>query len=569
MGIERFFNSVRTSSKLRVVHDIARAEVFHGVEVLLCDFNAMIHNVSAALSHNLVQQAAEKAAKEGGIVSQVGEDIDSMVISEVVAHTAALTARFPDCTCVGIFIDGVPNYGKVVTQYSRRTIGDMVRYGRKVLLEAYRHELDTEPGPSVPFNQYRFELAVQGLRFDKNKISPGTAFMDRMQNALRDKVTVFSGYEEDGEGEMKLIRFLRTVPNKNIMVYSPDADVILLLLLEVSKGRQLSIFRSVDAKAHRIDVSGLHKLIADECGRPDRIKDVVVLFSIFGNDFIPKLVNDNSTEQIEEVLRAYKEAANSYPGRSVLLPQSKRTLVDWQFLGEVIRRCADVVDRQTRHKRFVRRWDPGTTLVNPKAVRFLTHLHDLENLQGRYTPPAKRSADIISDDVHLSYCEGIQWIVTYYIDHMDCKHRKWFYPHHAKPTLSSLTSYVIRHGDRLSKMVQAGLSSATPVPYLDPLTQLMYISPGDIRGLVDIDKLNSEQVASIGTYSAQHGIVWSNVLRYDKAKDRLNIWAVLDCSTSRFLGQCHLRKSVPLPLEDFLHRYGQVRDSQIRLYSGQ
>lgn len=95
----------------------------------------------------------------------------------------------------------------------------------------------------------RGEKLPETERFDSNCITPGTAFMVRLQNALKhfiktkisnnelwQKCTIIlSGHETPGEGEHKIMEYIRFLkanpaynPNTRHCLYGLDADLVML-----------------------------------------------------------------------------------------------------------------------------------------------------------------------------------------------------------------------------------------------------------------------------------------------------------------------------------------------------
>ena len=99
----------------------------------------------------------------------------------------------------------------------------------------------------------RGEVVDEATKFDSNCITPGTAFMARLGRHLRFFVrrrvaddpawqapaVVFSGHEVPGEGEHKIMEYIRWqkasnpnyTPNQRHCMYGLDADLIMLALV--------------------------------------------------------------------------------------------------------------------------------------------------------------------------------------------------------------------------------------------------------------------------------------------------------------------------------------------------
>ena len=81
--------------------------------------------------------------------------------------------------------------------------------------------------------------------FDTNAITPGTEFMIRLDCFIQELISfkissdekwknlnvIFSGFRIPGEGEQKIMEYIRKHQNKkhNAIIYSPDADLIFFI----------------------------------------------------------------------------------------------------------------------------------------------------------------------------------------------------------------------------------------------------------------------------------------------------------------------------------------------------
>ena len=96
------------------------------------------------------------------------------------------------------------------------------------------------------------------FKWAKNNISPGTNFMKKLQIYLRSEELklqikkVCGGLKEyivsdttlPGEGEMKIVNYINDMKipdNESIVVYSPDSDMIILLLLVTTLSLKLTL----------------------------------------------------------------------------------------------------------------------------------------------------------------------------------------------------------------------------------------------------------------------------------------------------------------------------------------
>ena len=197
--------------------------------------------------------------------------------------------------------------------------------------------------------------------FDSNCITPGTEFMDKVGRHLRwfirkkmkedplwkNLEVVFSGHDVPGEGEHKIMQFIREKralpnfqPNQRHCMYGQDADLIMLglathephfaLLREVvnfnsfprggPNQRQTVIRQTKDAQFQLLHLSLLREYIEMEFGmglgddtddfvvdKERLIDDFIFLTFFVGNDFLPHLPTlDISEQAFDMIFSAYK-----------------------------------------------------------------------------------------------------------------------------------------------------------------------------------------------------------------------------------------------------------------------
>jgi 5'-3' exonuclease len=187
-------------------------------------------------------------------------------------------------------------------------------------------------------------------RWDSNTITPGTAFMAKLDAALIDFQErnnakkrshgsigfniIVSPSTEFGEGEHKIYDYIRNEHNNHEgndhcydVIYGLDADLILLSMISVNSER-IVLLREKPAfnipfqtkeDFLILDISRLmHSLLGhfDEHKYPTEfIRDYVMLCSLVGNDFIPPLSYLRINERgIDIIVRAYKIAREKIPG---------------------------------------------------------------------------------------------------------------------------------------------------------------------------------------------------------------------------------------------------------------
>jgi 5'-3' exonuclease len=148
---------------------------------------------------------------------------------------------------------------------------------------------------------------TDGTGWDRNAITPGTEFMDNLTSRLDawgsnqlDLKTVVSGVHDSGEGEQKIMSYLRTHGVTGpIIVYGLDADLIVLCLwhhqvygwsfrllredVEMKGSVKLNAFG--EETLLYFDINQLATIIKNQWAIP--LEDYVGAMSFMGNDFVP------------------------------------------------------------------------------------------------------------------------------------------------------------------------------------------------------------------------------------------------------------------------------------------
>ncbi|KAJ3187980.1 hypothetical protein HDU85_006373 [Gaertneriomyces sp. JEL0708] len=297
MGVPKFFRWI--SERYPLCSQLIQENRIPEFDNLYLDMNGIIHNCSHP--------------NDGDVHFRMSEDQIFLSIFSYIDH---LFGKIKPKKLFFLAVDGVAPRAKMNQQRARRfrTAKDTADATKRALQRG--EQLPDEPA------------------FDSNCITPGTPFMARLQEQLKyfinKKITedaawhgvevILSGHEVPGEGEHKIMEYLRLAksqpgydPNVRHCLYGLDADLMMLGLLshephfallreEVTFGRSskkasnkpdaitfylmhLSLFREyLDAEFCTLkeDSSFDYDL--------ERIIDDFILLAYFvGNDFLPNL----------------------------------------------------------------------------------------------------------------------------------------------------------------------------------------------------------------------------------------------------------------------------------------
>jgi 5'-3' exonuclease len=175
----------------------------------------------------------------------------------------------------------------------------------------------------------RFRIPDKTPVFDRNQISPETPYMKELAKAVSEAFpeAIVSSTSEAGEGEHKLLNWLKTLPDKqrrSVVVYGLDADLILLCLSQktLSLPYSFNLLRE-DATFGKSVTEGFSTLsiwkLSDRLEIP--IAEYIRLSVLcFGNDFMPSLamfsLREGGHERAVTLYKAAKCSLETVEGRA-------------------------------------------------------------------------------------------------------------------------------------------------------------------------------------------------------------------------------------------------------------
>ena len=319
MGVPKFFRWCVERNPL-ALNEVQAAGV-PPVDNFYLDLNGVVHNCT----HANDEEASSSTFNEGDSIAKIFTYLDRLV--HIIRPQKLIL----------LAVDGVAPRAKVNQQRSRR-----FKSGRE------RMELEDAArrrGEEIPSDA-----------FDSNCITPGTAFMARLDKHLRFYVrkkmaedplwqkpqVILSGPSVPGEGEHKIMEYIRFAkrdptyaPNQRHCLYGLDADLIMLalvthephffLLREIvqygPKGRgrpPREVLENPCAENFTLLHIGLiREYFALEFASLELpfqvdvervIDDVVLFFMLVGNDFLPSLPTlDIAEGALDTMIGLYKE----------------------------------------------------------------------------------------------------------------------------------------------------------------------------------------------------------------------------------------------------------------------
>jgi 5'-3' exoribonuclease 1 len=472
MGIPKFYRWL--SERYPAINQRIYDQTFlPGVDNLYLDMNGILHNCSHANG------------------SGIGAKSDKDVLQAVFFYLDRIVHIVKPEKLLYMAIDGVAPRAKMNQQRSRRFRS--AKDAAQLAVEARQR------GEEVPPDA-----------FDSNCITPGTEWMARVSANIKyfikrkikeDPIwrrfkVIFSGHEVPGEGEHKIIGYIRNMkmqrgydPNTRHVMYGLDADLVMLAL--VSHDPHFSLLREVvDFNSFRrkenstkelkkqiyhdawqlLHISTLREYLDLEFSNVkfegfkydlERVIDDVILLCIFvGNDFLPHLPSlDIAESAIDVMFTMYKQELPTMGGYltnsgNININRLERIMV---LLGNreegVFTERLKTIDKQNaRNKKNARYNRGGTSRPNTVVPEWLSNSASTDVNATNATKIAYYNEKFglntgegsTKDDqmchgrIVKAYLEGLEWVLQYYY-HGVCSWN-WFYPFHYAPMASDMVN---------------------------------------------------------------------------------------------------------------------------------
>jgi 5'-3' exonuclease len=592
MGIPGFFNLVSKKYNIFISKKLFFLDVF-------LDFNSIIYIAKNIVYKSLINYIKYKLDLgydeynfdlipnknilnniiENEIINDKNRNIiyeirDEMLYNEITKQCKKIIRTNITINTLHIYMDGVPMCSKLIEQRKRAIIGSLITYGKEIILEEYKTKMDER--------EYFIKKELEPLiDLDKNLIKPGTEFMIKLSNYLKtenkriliDIIRInnpnfenfyFSGIDEKGEAEHKIMDILIKKNYKNILVYSPDADLI-ILLLPLTRDKNIYLIReSIKPEIYYINklYSDIIKHIKNELNDNKLIdiinkkkfriiKDICFIYNLFGNDFISKLDNINIYDNnvINILIKKYVILLNKKYNKKRFIINKKGNIIWTKYLQYL-----KLINEKFTHPQILKLYSN-----KPLDNNYINQIYSLDNFNyGLYKKNIdsyiwnssfynnKQFFDDSKNNIIKDYLLSIFMINILYSKIYYTKNKKkekeiiflWYYKHHKSPLLSDIIEYLENNIKKINKILLKHFKSSiknNKITKIEPIRQLYYTIPL-YQDFINITKSDINKYPKL----KQHFIYekYLNTLKWDNKKKLLNITDIIDCNLQRYLEKC-------------------------------
>jgi len=267
--------------------------------------------------------------------------------------------------------DGTPSLAKIIEKKKRRYIKYLVNSLKDNIFNRLRNTIDE---PRQILNEYylsinsafnKWTLCIQEIY--NNLISPEYKSKSKEKYINLTNIEISSSYEF-GEGEKKIMEHILNYKKEgSYVIFSPDADVVLISLLLQNKLKKQNINNTFNLIRHNqnydeienISICQLRENLLNNIinkmnnfrkynhNVDNVIDDIIGLFTFFGNDFLPKIESLNIKNGINIILDIYVKHLNWCRGNNIylLFEENNITKINYDVLINIINKISEYEDK--------------------------------------------------------------------------------------------------------------------------------------------------------------------------------------------------------------------------------
>ena len=365
------------------------------------------------------------------------------------------------------------------------------------------------PAPRTKMEQQRKRRLLsyqQNKIWDTNQITPGTPFMNKLNQFLKDNIKkikikcILSDSNEPGEGEHKIMDFIDNNINKNdtCIVYGLDADLIMLSMIRshnilLLRERTTFNIEYINDPYVFLDINHLKycllskiKIDHYEINDTTLLHDYLFLCFFIGNDFIIHLPNINIRYNgLDILLNTYKSLQDELFGRFFLTDINGINLFNLTLFFKELKKNENKLNekllknRQKKSQFFKKKYknklknissfdellskniidlnlsqkeldellniSPLLFIDNEKNIFKNKKLYYTNYLYGSKTYNPSFDS-LLKKDIPIlcqEYIKSIQWTHSYYFN--KCPSWRWYYKYNISPFPSDIYTFLINN----------------------------------------------------------------------------------------------------------------------------
>ena len=487
------------------------------IDELYLDTNCLIHPVCFRV-----------AGENQALITTNLLRLEEKMIKEVILYIEYIIQYTNPSKLVYIAIDGVAPMAKIKHQRLRR----------------FKSVLDNETKCNIAAKHDVPHINP----WNNSAITPGTEFMEKLTKALINWLNIkkqanakssckvkyiFSSANTPGEGEHKILQYIKSNIEENVarVIYGLDADLLYLslatqasriyLLREITEFQNIKssdafCFVSIDLMRSCVYDTMLENLGYDGLEEtftitnlPEHkyqlIQDYIFLGFMLGNDFLPGLPSVNLSitgkglNGLNIIISAYKDAFGTInkdktSNYTFLVNKSNfdsQITIHYDFLLEIFSILNGQEEMYWRERAKYRRYIPKCEHIEPYKVE----IHRMENLMFKIPDLFELGKDGIElvkskqkyyahyygsnyDEVKKTigeYFKGLYWNAYYYFD--KCADYSFFFKHHRMAFVSDIFEWLLQNKQFFEDLKFTYPKTNDHSKLIHPIQQLFMVLP--------------------------------------------------------------------------------------------
>jgi len=456
MGVPGFFKWLLDNKKKLKSKNLIRDNINKKVRYLMLDTNCLLHPCVNAVKDKIKNKRENKKTRE-----QIEDEIILLIETRIMEMIDIINPEY-----IYIAIDGVAPIAKILQQRQRR---HRYLYDTKIKL---KYDNTNEEINNVDEVTRDDGITVSRIPISSIELTPGTEYMERINKRIIGLVKkigeekkikyVYSSYHVQGEGEHKILQYLRKniKSEDTIVIYGLDAD---LLFLALSLGieydlyimREKAIFQNKtleiedEINYNYVEINELHLMINK---LNIKTNDFIMLCYLVGNDFIPGLLTtDIKRNGLDKIISSYEEARKFINKDIIEENKDGKLIINYDLVLEIFKKLEYTewgiwkninrdkfdksdIEKQKNLNKFISGENMNTECL--EKIEFSNETEYYNYYLGINDSVIDKN---IIKKIVKDYITGMEWCINYYLD--DCKSWSWGYNFMIAPLIKDIIKY--------------------------------------------------------------------------------------------------------------------------------
>jgi 5'-3' exonuclease len=456
MGVPGFFKWLKDNKKKLKSKNLIRDNINKKVKYLMLDTNCLLHPCVNSIKDKIKDKKENNKTRE-----QIEDEIFLLIETRIMEMIDKIKPEY-----IYIAIDGVAPIAKILQQRQRR---HRYLYDTKIKLKYDNTNEEIDNIDEVIRND---GITISRLPISSIELTPGTEYMERINKRMIELVKkigeekkikyVYSSYHVEGEGEHKILQYIRknVKPEDTIVIYGLDAD---LLFLALSLGiehdlyimREKAIFQNKTVEIedeidyNYVEINELHLMINN---LNIKTNDFIMLCYLVGNDFIPGLLTtDIKRNGLDKIISSYEEARKLLDKDIIEKNKDNKLIINYDLILEIFKKLEytewgiwkninrdkfekSEIEKQKNFNKFISGENMNTECL--EKIEFSSETDYYNYYLGINDSVIDKS---IIKKMVKNYITGMEWCINYYLD--DCKSWSWGYNFMIAPLIKDIIKY--------------------------------------------------------------------------------------------------------------------------------